>query len=112
MWKKAVGQIEEGVLEKYKVDVRKGETCKGRGEPSEDGPESEDISTSKMEWRLLGENLLEVQGKPFAAKARHAGEPNGKGGDEAAAKDEDHGRYDKKDQGKRQNGRKHQLVGL
>ena len=32
----------------------------------------------------------------FATKARHAGEQDGKGGDEAAAKDEGHGRYDKK----------------
>ena len=33
------------------------------------------------------------------------------GGDEAAAKDEDHVRYDKKDRGKSQNGREKPLVG-
>ena len=33
-----------------------------------------------------------------AAKTRHAGEPDGKGGDEAAAKDEGHDRCDKKNQ--------------
>ena len=54
----------------------------------EDGPESQDISASKVERRLLGENFCVVKGIRFPAKARHAGEPDGKGGDEAAAKDE------------------------
>ena len=51
-----------------------------------------------------------IQGILFAANERHAGEPNRKGGDEAAAKDEGHERYDKENQIKRQNGRKQQLV--
>ena len=38
------------------------------------------------------------QGMRSAAKARHAGDPDGKGGDEAAAKDEGHDRCDKKNQ--------------
>ena len=47
------------MLEKYKVEVRKRGAYKGKGEPS-DGPESKEISTSKLEWALLGENLLVV----------------------------------------------------
>ena len=41
-----------------------------------------------------------------AAKARHAGEPDGKGGDEAAATNEGHDRYGKENQIKVQHGRK------
>ena len=46
---------------------------------------------------------MEVKRIRSAAKERHAGEPNGKGGDKAAAKDEDHDRYDKENQIRRQN---------
>ena len=56
-------------------------------------------------------NFCVVQGIRFGAKARHAGESDGRGGDEAAAKDEGHDRYDKERQVKGQIGRKQQLAG-
>ena len=82
-------KLEEEVLEKYKVELSKRGAYRGRGEPSvEDGPESQKKPASKMWRRLLGKSLFVVQGVRFATKARHAGEPDGEGGDEAAAKDE------------------------
>ena len=66
----------------------------------EDGSKSQNISTSKVGRRLLGENLFVSHRIRFAAKARHAGEPDGKGGYEAAAKDEGHDRCDKGKQAK------------
>ena len=42
-----------------------------------------------------------VQGMRSAAKARYAGEPDGRGGDEAAAKDEGHNRYDEETRSQR-----------
>ena len=63
--------------------------------------------------KSAGRESSRASGIRFAAKARHAGEADGKGGDEAAAKDEGHDRYDKKKSKeiKRQNGREQQLVG-
>ena len=45
----------------------------------------------------------------LTTKQTHAGKLYGKGGDEAAAKDEDHDRYAKENEGKGQNGRKHSV---
>ena len=72
----------------------------------EDGSESQGIPATKMERRLLAENFCEGEGTRCAAKARNAGEQDGRGGYEAAAKGEGHHRRDKENQDKRQNGRK------
>ena len=87
---KVVGKMVEDVLEKYKAVVSKRGAYKGRGEPSEWKMVQRvtKIPASKMVRRLLGKSLFVVQGVRFATKARHAGEPDGEGGDEAAAKDE------------------------
>ena len=97
MLKKLSEKLEEDVLEKYKVEVSKGGTYKGRGSAVgvEDCPESQ-----KSAWDY---DLQRRQGI--------AGEPDGKGRDEAAAKDEGHDRYGKENQVEGQNGRNTQLVG-
>ena len=85
------------MLEKYKVDVSKRGACKRkrRAVGVEDGPDSqEEISTSKSEETTARRQSYRGQGTRFAGKARHAGELYGKGGDDAAATDEDHGFYD------------------
>ena len=98
MWKTLSEKIEDEVLEKYQVEVSNTRAHKGRGELSE--------------WRMVQrvEKINPEHGVKKRRK-RHAGEPNRKGGDEAAAKDENHNRYDKENQIKRQNGREQRLVG-
>ena len=77
----------------------------------ENCPKSLNISTSEVVRRLLGDIFVLVQGIQFAAKEKHAGEPNERGGDATTGKDENHVRYDKDDQSKKQNAREQQLVG-
>ena len=85
------------MLEKDKVEVSKRGAYKRRGEPSE----SRVVKTYQP--RKCGEDCWArsfpwFREHDFAVKARHAGEPNSKGGCEAAAKDEGHDRCDKKKQ--------------
>ena len=80
------------VLEKYTLKVSKRGAFSRRGDPSVWRMVQR---VQKYQPRkLLGVNLLMVQGIRSAAKERRAGKSNWKGGDEAAATDEDHGRDD------------------
>ena len=62
----------------------------------EDGQEGQKNGNLTTDMKTAGENLLVVQGTQSAAKAKYCGEPDGRGTDEAAAKNEDHDRYDKR----------------
>ena len=106
-------KMKEEVLVKYKVEVSNRGAYKGRGEPSEWRMVQRVNKYQPWKWvkTVRRQSTSRFQGMRFAAKERHAGKLIWKEWDEAPAKDEDHGRYDYKDQGKRQNGREHQLVG-
>ena len=84
MWRKLADKLEEEVLDKYKVEVSKRGACKGRREPSE--------------WRMVHRvktyqpwfREYDLQVKKGIQESK-----NRKKGDEAAAKNEGQGRYDK-----------------
>ena len=76
MWTKLLAKIEEELLDKYEVEVSKKGAFGGRGEPSG--------------WRTF-QSVRNSQLRNQTEK------------EEAAAEDEDHDGYDKKDQSERQN---------
>ena len=89
-------KIEEEVLGKYKVEVSKRGAHKGRGQPLEKRMVQQVKTCQLGKWvKTAGREFLRW-GIRFAARTRNAREPDGRGGDEAAAKDESHHRYDEK----------------
>ena len=113
MWKKPSEKIEEEVLEKYQVEVNTRGAIQRKRLTSE-WRMVQGVKTDQLrKWFevCFGESLLAVQGIRSAAQAKFAGEPNGIGRGEAAAKDKDHDRCHKENEIKRQSGREQQLVG-
>ena len=76
-----------------------------------DCQQKEDISASPMLRRRLGWNFLMVLRTQLAAGQKYAGSWNRRGGDETAARDEDHDGPNEENQIKMQNGRAQPLVG-
>ena len=90
--------MEEEVLDKYKVEESKREAFRGRGAPLGMEKSMRDKTVGR---RLSGTNFLFVQRIQTAASAKQAGGANGRGRDEAAAKNGDHARSEKENQIKR-----------
>ena len=99
-WKNLAERMEEEVVDKNKVEESKKEAFLGWRRVRK----SRKILNKKVESRLLGKNLRLVQRMP-PASAKQAGGANGRGRDEAAAKNGDHERSDKENSIKRKNGR-------
>ena len=71
----------------------------------EKGARKQEIQKKNVMRRLLSKNFLPVQRIQLAASAKEAGRADGRGRDEAAAKNGNHERSDKENQIKRKNGR-------
>ena len=102
---RSTGKVQSGC--EYKRSIQRKRAAVG----VEDDPQGATIFQTRT-WSedSMDENLLVVQGIRSAAKAGDAGEPYGRGINEAA-KDEGHDRYDKRNKMKGKNGRKQQLGG-
>ena len=106
-WKNFVEKMEEAVLNKYKGEESKKEAFEGRGAPLDwrGVRKNKKYRRKKVMRRLLGKNFLFVQRIQLPASAKQAGGVNGRGRDEAAAKNDDYERSDEENQIKRKKGR-------
>ena len=108
MRKKLSENIEEGVLEKHKSGGEQEEEYTKAEVSRRSGGWSRESKYQPRKWRedCCARIFLWFREYDLQRMQKNAGKPDGKGGDEAAAKDESHDRYDKEKQIKGQNGRK------
>ena len=95
-------------MEKYKVEVNSTEAHEGRGSRRSGGWSRWSKSINLANGvKTAGRDSFRGSGKMICSerKALQESQREKKGGDEAAAKDEGHDRYDKENQAKGQNGR-------
>ena len=94
-WKNLADRMEEEGLNKYKVEDSKKRGFQRCSSGKEKGAQKQEIQSKKVVRRLLGKKFLFVWRIQLAPSAEQAGGVNGRGRDEAAAKNGDYERSDK-----------------